>query len=274
MPMFDLQVPPEPVQDPPVAEVVQAAPVWDLTVGLIKATVQLDQPINATERKVGTAFLINAPTPDGRPRTVLVTAAHVLDGMPAAQARIGWRVETPDGGWRFAPQALRIREDDGDPLWTKHPDRDIAVMAITAPPAFAEATIPLGWLANAYALDAWQVGPGDELMTLGYPHGYSANTAGFPILRTGRVASWPLTPIRAFPTFLLDFNVFPGNSGGPVFWTPSARKLPGTVTPEHPFIAGVLVQEMRVGGETVGIGIVAHADYVREAIAVMDGAGP
>ncbi|HWW10902.1 MAG TPA: serine protease, partial [Brevundimonas sp.] len=88
--MFDLQVPPEPVQDPPVAEVVQAAPVWDLTVGLIKATVQLDQPINATERKVGTAFLINAPTPDGKPRTVLVTAAHVLDGMPSAQARIGW----------------------------------------------------------------------------------------------------------------------------------------------------------------------------------------
>lgn len=272
--MFDLQVPPEPVQDPPVAEVVQAAPVWDLTVGLIKATVQLDQPINATERKVGTAFLVNAPAPDGRPRTVLVTAAHVLDGMPAAQARIGWRVETPDGGWRFAPQALRIREDDGDPLWTKHPERDIAVMAITAPSEFAEAAIPLGWLANAYALDAWQVGPGDELMTLGYPHGYSANTAGFPILRTGRVASWPLTPIRAFPTFLLDFNVFPGNSGGPVFWTPSARKLPGTAQPEHPFIAGVLVQEMRVGGETVGIGIVAHAEYVREAIAVMDGTRP
>lgn len=272
--MFDLQVPPVPVQEPPVAEIAQAAPAWDLTVGLINATVQIDQPLNDAERKVGTAFLIDAPRPDGTPRTVLVTAAHVLEGMPSAQARIGWRVPTGDGAWRFDPAPLRIREDDGDPLWTRHPDRDVAVMEVRAPGAFAQAAIPLGWLAGPFALDAWQVGPGDELMTLGYPHGYSANTSGFPILRTGRVASWPLTPIRAFPTFLLDFAVFPGNSGGPVFWTPAARKLPGTVQPEHPFVAGVLVQEMRVRDETVGIGIVAHAEYVREAIALMDAAEP
>jgi hypothetical protein len=32
---------------------------------------------------------------------------------------------------------------------------------------------------------------------------------------------------------------------------------------------------MQVGGRDVGIGIVAHADYIREAIALMDGtAGP
>ena len=272
--MFDLQTPPPaPIQQPPVVSIVEgaiAAPAWDLTVGLINATVQIDQPVGEANRRVGTAFLIDAPKADGTPRTVMVTAAHVLDGMPAAVARLGWRVETNDGGWRFAPEPLRIRDADGASLWTKHPDRDIAVMEITAPQAFADAAIPIGWLAAPYALDAWQVGPGDELMTLGYPHGYSANGAGFPILRTGRIASWPLTPIRSFPTFLLDFAVFPGNSGGPVFWTPTARKLPGTVTPEHPFIAGVLVQEMRVGGETVGIGIVAHAEYVKQAIAMLD----
>src|SRR5215217_7743111 len=233
--MFDLQTPPPPVQDPPVAVLVERAPSWDLTVGLINATIQIDQPVGDSTRRVGTAFLIDAPRPDGRPRTIMVTAAHVLDGMPAAQARIGWRMATSDGGWRFAPEPLRIREDDGDPLWTKHPDRDVAVMEITAPGTFARAAIPMGWLAAPYSLDAWQVGPGDELMTLGYPHGYAANGAGFPILRTGRVASWPLTPIRAFPTFLLDFAVFPGNSGGPVFWTPTARKLPGTAVPGHPF---------------------------------------
>jgi S1-C subfamily serine protease len=270
--MFDLPV--QPVSAPEPAGYTRAAPAWDLTLGLINATVQIDQPINDGERKVGAAFLVEAPGPDGTPRTVLVTAAHVLEGMPASRARIGWRVPTEDGGWRFDPAPLRIREDDGDPLWTRHPDRDIAVMEVRAPQDFARAAIPLGWLAGPDALDAWQVGPGDELMTLGYPHGYSANPSGFPILRTGRVASWPLTPIRAFPTFLLDFSVFPGNSGGPVFWTPAARKLPGTVLPEHPFIAGVLVQEMRVGGQSVGIGVVAHAEYVREAIALMEGAEP
>ncbi|HZW16629.1 MAG TPA: serine protease, partial [Brevundimonas sp.] len=92
--MFDLQTPPDPVQDPPVAALL--APSWDLTVGLIAATVQLDQPNgDGATRRVGAAFLIDAPRPDGQPRTVLVTAHHVLDGMPAPDARIGWRVETP-----------------------------------------------------------------------------------------------------------------------------------------------------------------------------------
>jgi S1-C subfamily serine protease len=270
--MFDLQTPPEMTQEPPIAGL--AAPAWDLTVGLIGATVQIDQSNGDATRRVGTAFLVAAPRPDGSPRTVLVTAHHVLDGMAAADARIGWRIEMPAGGWRFAPEPLRIRDPAGEPVWTRHPDRDIAVMEISAPPVFARAAIPLGWLAGRDDLDAWQVGPGDELLTLGFPRGYSSNTAGFPILRVGRIASWPLTPIQSFPVFLLDFPVFPGNSGGPVFWTPSARKLPGTTQPAHPFIAGVLTSEVRPADEPLGIGLVAHANYVREAIRLLDGALP
>jgi S1-C subfamily serine protease len=274
--MFDLQTPPPPVhepvpvQEPPIAAL--AAPAWDLTVGLISATVQIDQNNGDGTRRVGTAFLIDAPRADGSPRTVLVTAHHVLEGMAAPEARIGWRVELPAGGWRFAPEPLRIRDEERAPVWFKHPERDIAVMEISAPPVFARAAIPLAWLASSDDLDSWQVGPGDELLTLGFPRGYSSNTAGFPILRTGRIASWPLTPVESFPVFLLDFPVFPGNSGGPVFWTPAARKLPGTVQPDHPFIAGVLTSEVRPSDEPLGIGVVAHAVYVREAIALLDAA--
>lgn len=272
--MFDLQMPPQSetgqVQEPPIAGL--AAPAWDLTVGLINATVQIDQNNGDGTRRVGTAFLIEAPRPDGSPRTVLVTAHHVVDGMAGREARIGWRSESPDRGWRFSPEPLRIRQEDDAPAWIKHPERDIAVMEISAPPVFARAAIPLAWLASGEDLDKWQVGPGDELLTLGFPRGYSSNTAGFPILRTGRIASWPLTPIESFPVFLLDFPVFPGNSGGPVFWTPAARKLPGTTQPDHPFIAGVLTSEVRPSDEPLGIGVVAHAVYVREAIALLDAA--
>lgn len=262
--MFDLLPPPQDV----------SAPTWDLTVGLINATVQIDQPNDDGTRRVGTGFLIDAPRPDGQPRTVLVTAAHVLDGMAKPDARIGWRVQMPEGRWRFAPEPVRIRSEEGQAVWTRHPERDIAVMEVSAPPAFARAALPLNWLADRDAFDRWQVGPGDEMLTLGYPHGYSANTAGFAILKTGRIASWPLTPIDAFPSFLLDFAVFPGNSGGPVFWVPSARRASSTAMPDHPYIAGILAQEMRVRGESTGIGFVIHAAYIREAMALLDAPQP
>lgn len=250
---------------PPVA-----GHVWDLTVGLIEATVQLDQPSGPNTRTVGTGFLIQAPRPDGSPRVVLVTAAHVLERMPDPEARVGWRTASADGTWRFDPQPLPIRDGQGVPLWTQHPNRDVAVMEVVAPEAFARAAIPLGWLADENAFDAWQVGPADELLSLGFPRGLSANRAGFPILRVGRIASYPLSPVSAFPTFLLDFTVFPGNSGGPVFWTPSARTRPGSNEPENAFIAGLLSQEVRVNDEQLEIGVVTHAVFVRETIAQLD----
>ena len=261
------------LQVPPVHETLPppvAGHVWDLTVGLIEATVQLDQPSGPNTRTVGTGFLIQAPRPDGSPRVVLVTAAHVLEQMPEPEARVGWRTAVSDGSWRFDPEPLMIRDAEGAPLWTQHPSRDVAVIEIAAPEAFARAAIPLGWLADENAFEAWQVGPGDELLSLGFPRGLSANRAGFPILRVGRIASYPLSPVSAFPTFLLDFTVFPGNSGGPVFWTPSARKRPGANEPENAFIAGLLSQEVRVNDEQLEIGVVTHAVFVRETIAMLD----
>jgi len=46
----------------------------DMSVDLISATVQLEQPLGDGTRTVGTGFLISDPAPDGTPRVVLVTA--------------------------------------------------------------------------------------------------------------------------------------------------------------------------------------------------------
>lgn len=257
------------LQSPPAAYAqAPSRSGWRAAVSLIEATVQIDQPSGEGTRTVGTGFLLNAPMANGAPRTVLVTAAHVLDRMPEDEARIGWREVRTDGGWRFDPQPLRIRDPAGAaPLWTRHPDHDIAVMEIVAPPAFAQAAIPISWLADETVFQTLDAGPGDELLSLGFPRGLSSNPAGFPILRVGRIASWPLWPIATFPTFLLDFSVHPGNSGGPVFRT--AR--PGERFPsDHPQVLGVLTQEVIVKEERLGIAVVAHAEYVREAVALLD----
>lgn len=246
----------------------------DLIVELIRATVEIDQPLGDGTRTVGTGFLVQAPRPDGAPRVVLVTADHVLKSMPGDEARLGWRAQDAQGTWKFQPQGVKIRSGSKE-LWTRNPSRDIAVMEIQAPEAFAKAAIPLAWLADHNSFEKYGVGPGDEMMVLGYPEGLSSNRAGFPILRYGRVASYPLAPVSEFPSFLLDFNVFKGNSGGPVFLTKGLRRGPDAPSEDPPqLVTGMLAQQTTVGDEDLDIGIVLHAAFVREAIASLDAVAP
>lgn len=261
-------------QPVPVAEAVQpAAPQpASFVERMIAATVQIDQPIDGATRQAATAFLVDAPRPDGSPRTVLVTAAHVLERMPGPVARVAWRFRAAPGRWtrELRPVTIRVQTPAGGQVaaWVRSPEQDVAVMEIAAPPEFARAAVPLAWLADETTPARLRLTAGDEMLTLGYPGGLSANSAGFPILRTGRVASFPLTPVREFPLFLLDFRVFPGNSGGPVFVTDRTDAALPSARP--PVLTGVLVRQTEQDGQTFELGVVAHATYVRQAIALLD----
>jgi hypothetical protein len=243
----------------------------DLSVQLMQATVQLEQPLGDGTRTVGTGFLITEAAPDGKTHTILVTANHVFDKMPKEMARVGYRVANPDGSWSYSPQQLRIRDAQGHALWTHHPSRDVAAIAITAPAAFAKAAIPEDYLAADDTFSKYNVAAGDQMMTLGFPRGLAANAAGFPILRAGRVASYPIAPARIFPTFLLDFSVFPGNSGGPVFMSGPGRHVSddGKGGQDVEFIAGLLTQQVELNSERLDIGIVTNARFIRETIALI-----
>jgi len=230
----------------------------DLTVDLIKATVQIDQPISEAKRMVGTGFLVEVPKPDGTTQTVLVTAAHVFEKMPAPEVRVGWRVQSASGQWIYVPSNIVIRSSSG-PVWTQHPSQDIAVIPVTVPSSYKGQAIPESWLADANTFSTEHVAPGDELMTLGYPHGLSANVAGFPILRAGRLASYPLSPSTTYPTFLIDLTAVPGNSGGPVFMTSGGGRA-------HTFVAGVLIKQVEDDNQRLELGVVTEAVYVRETI--------
>jgi S1-C subfamily serine protease len=240
----------------------------DMSVEMIHATVQLDQPLGDGTRTVGTGFLINAPTADGKPRIVLVTATHVLDNMPGKEMRIGYRVQSKDGQWSYEPQKITIRAGVKT-LWTSDPGHDVSAIVVSAPEEFAKAAIPIAWLGQGENLEQHSVGPGDEMMALGFPEGLAANAAGFPILRSGRVASYPLTPSKAFPTFLLDFSVYPGNSGGPVFVKQTKPDGSSDV-----FITGMLTQQVELTGKPLEIGVVTQAGFIRETVGLLDRQSP
>ena len=100
-------------------------------------------------------------------------------------------------------------------------------------------------LADDKMLKRFEIHPGDELLCLGYPLGAEANEAGFSILRSGRIASFPLTPSSEIKSFLFDFEVFEGNSGGPVYFVQSGRYYGGKIHFEETiqFVAGVVTEE-------------------------------
>ena len=110
--------------------------------------------------------------------------------------------------------------DGGKPLWYRHPEADVAAMIVPLPEEFLRQHdwLPEMLLAGDDRFREREITAGDELMCLGYPLGLESNPAGFPILRSGRIASFPITPSTVAKSFLFDIPVYGGNSGGPVFY--------------------------------------------------------
>jgi len=235
----------------------------------------------------GTVFVIGRPIPNSAPPRalyVLVTAAHVLSEMQGDTATLYLRrkLDEKTNSWAAVPIPLPIRTS-GQPLWKKHPELDVAVMYVTIPSDTPIALLPTSVLADDKMLADYDVKPGDELRCLGYPLGSASNDAGFPILRSGRIASYPLLPTDKTKTFLLDFRVFKGNSGGPVYFVERMRPIPHTLggyTNYH-FIMGLVSEERlfteQSGGPysqeihqtQLGLAIVVHASLIKQTIEML-----
>jgi hypothetical protein len=236
---------------------------------------------------LGTVFIVARPIPNSDPpvgRLVLVTAAHVLEQIQgdAAVLHLRRRVDEKTNSWVRVPYPFQIRANS-QPLWIRHPDADVAVMYISVPPEISIKPVSFHMLADDKMLTDYEVKPGDELRCLGFPLGVTSNDAGFPVLRSGRIASYPLLPTDKTKSFLLDFRVFKGNSGGPVYFVERMRPNPksiGTFTSYH-FIMGLVSDEAlyteqssgQYSQEThqtqLGLAKVVHASLIKQTIEML-----
>ncbi len=92
-------------------------------------------------------------------------------------------------------------------------------------------------------LSDYQIHPGDEVTCLGFPLDLSSQY-GFPILRTARIASFPILPTLSSRPLMLDFPVYGGNSGGPAYLAESSGRG-NTLGPtlSHILIVGLVIQK-------------------------------
>lgn len=186
---------------------------------MMRHTVVIRDPASPSNTFAGAGFVIGRPLQNDSRRllSVLVTASSVFESIPGKAAVFGLRYET-NSMWSEVEMQVPIRNAEGTKLWTAHPNADVA--AIVAPiffDAFPNRTlINTSRLLTDDAIRQYSVGPGDDIACLWFPLGMD-NPLRFPFLRLGRVASFPLAPMRDMGAWAADFNGFKGNLGSPVY---------------------------------------------------------
>lgn len=238
----------------------------DFASGMMRGTFKIADTSN---KVLGTAFIVGRPAKSapGKCYPVLVTAAHVLDSIKGEEAILSCRIKSGDT-FKRKPVKIRIREGKMI-LWKKHPKADVAVMYFAIPEGADRYVIGPGTFITDAAITKYEVHPGDRLFALGYPFGVEANAAGFPILRSGVVASYPVTRSGGGDTFLYDFEVFPGNSGSPVFLIEELPVYGGGIHGGYKGLMGIVSRERKATEKVASLSEtrqVQHPLHIAEVI--------
>lgn len=246
----------------------------DLNTIMMEATCKIQGP-----NSMGTGFIIGKPDTNntGKAYYTLVTADHVLSNIQGETVVLTLRQYRETNEWIRTEVPIRIRQGVTN-LWTKHPDADVAGIFVRLPTNTVRTLLTTAELITDEKLTEYEIYPGMELMCLGYPFGAEANSLGFPILRSGRIASYPLTPTKTTKTFLFDFTVFRGNSGGPVYFMEKDPAYGGVRRMGTAIygIIGLVVEERNITERLqdlyekrekttpLQIGSVVHASFIKE----------
>lgn len=234
------------------------------------------------EGSTATGFVVRVkPAADGQPaRYVLASAAHTFERMKGDTCKLILRAPKPDGTFNRNEITLEVRKD-GKNLWTRHKDADIAVLDYTPPTGYENNAIALENIATDEDLKT-RVPAGTYVRLLCYPAQFEANGAGFPILRHGVIASFPITPAALQKTFMIDFTTFAGDSGGPVFSVLDAAN-PGPGMPGILHLVGVVIsqqwsdekikvsdREDKIIRHPFGLGTAVNSHLLRELLSTAD----
>jgi hypothetical protein len=157
--------------------------------------------------------------------------------------------------------AYQPTEKQKDSFYVKHPLYDVAALRLRFPPDVAQqAKLPSELSQRKLLKDRVEVRPGDEVYFLGYPEVFPGTDGAMPILRSGRVASYIAGNGGENGRFLINADVYPGDSGGPVFVVRHGRA----------HLAGVITQ--RVGSTKQSfshLAIAVNAAAIRETLELL-----
>jgi hypothetical protein len=263
-------------QDKPVS-----VPAPELNMILMESTFRIHGPKKGAPNLIsfGTSFLMGKPTPDKtRMYYVLISAAHVFDGIAGENGVLTLRDKREDGTYAPKPWNVKLRDPGGHELYVKHKDADVAALYVDMPNDLSVPILPIGLLADDEILKKFEIHPGDELLCLGFPL-FVSSDSGFPILRSGKIASYPIVPTQAQKRILFDFSVFEGNSGGPAYFVDHNRAYGGLahLGESEQFVVGLVTSQVGskvYNNQTIELAAVVPAVFIRETIDLLPAEPP
>lgn len=189
----------------------------------------------------------------------LVSAAHVFkDCAEKGNDTITIRFRRRRSSfppWEIDERPIKITLKK-KPQWVRHTSADVAAIPIAVPEGLIEKPLLINQLADGPTLDA-VLRVGRAVFAMGYPFG-KPSQSGFPMLRSALVTSRELD--KGLPV-VLSFNLYPGDSGGPVYsvWEAEGRR--------NFVVVGVMIQTSWVPGT------VSSASGKRRDVMIITGLG-
>ena len=213
----------------------------------------------ATPKGMATCIVVNrkdSSAPNGVV-PMIVTSAHMIAVAPHGPFYLA--VRDPRNGSNPRVEILEFGgpSPNNSPFF-RDPQHDIAVIELRLPPALASHILLRSFIdETAIARRGDEPHVGDEVSVLGFPRVFPGTEGAFPVLRAGKIASYSVEPPRDLEKFLVNTNVYGGDSGGPVFagGRHSRPKLVGIVTE-------------RIGEKESGIplAVAVNASVVRQTL--------
>lgn len=243
---------------------------------------------NGTFRPIGTCFTVGVPATgslgDNHLFRYVVTAKHVVQKADGSYPGVlVMRANRSTGGVShiFTP----LGETNSILRIYTHPDPgvDLAVIPIlTGVQEVRMQLLPAKFIMEKEGLKSFAVHEGDEMFFLGLFTPYEGGLNNIPIFRFGRLSMladekipWGAEPSQEL--YLMETQVFGGNSGAPVFFYFDERRNPGGV---KLMLAGVVkgffrnwseiqvvnTKQTSIAPENNGIAAVIPAYYLKEIL--------
>ena len=247
---------------------------------ILDSVVALGEQIADNIFWIGTGFLVGRKEKDDDTRSTvyLITNKHVVKDKSHLQVRFNSNNNS------VKDYTISLQNDTGK-LYSEHRIADVIALNINPAVLINDDSIFNFIDLEKAALSINQmieteVSEGNIVYALGFPMNHVEVNRKTPIVRMGCI-SRGANPLDSPMYFIIDAQVFPGNSGGPVINRPEILSISGTKSNSSANLIGIVsayipyqdklqsVQSKKIVSireENSGLTIVYPVDYIREVV--------